>query len=310
MRVAILGSGFGLYCYLPAIMIGCRHQVVLPDRYRDRLRMRADVGRLSESVEWAGSDEAMLERADAVVISQRPADQVDRVRGCLRRSNIGSLILEKPLAPDPATALRLLEEIKRARKRFCIGYIFRYTEWGSALLTHARGTPGIIHISWHFRAHHYAVEARNWKRLVSSGGGAIRFFGIHLVALLAEMGYDRAVASCIGAEAVDEARTWRAIVAGAGLPDCHIDVDTNSDVKSFTVGDEHATLNFVRSDPLETVEDSNGFDYRVPTLMKLCRDFLESESPPSDFYRSSIELWRDIESKTAPGRDRLTPRVS
>jgi len=175
MKVAILGSGFGLYCYLPAIAVGCRQRVLLPERYRERLRRRADVGDLSESVEWARSDESMLQRAEGVVISQRPADQVDRVHDCLRRDNVGRLILEKPLAPDPAQASRLLEEIEYSQKRFCIGYIFRYTEWGRTLLTYGRSVQGSIHMDCHFRAHHYAVDAKNWKRLVSSGGGALRF---------------------------------------------------------------------------------------------------------------------------------------
>ena len=61
MRVAILGSGFGLYGYLPAIAVGCRQHVVLPERYRERMRLRADVGDLTDSVEWAASDDAMLE---------------------------------------------------------------------------------------------------------------------------------------------------------------------------------------------------------------------------------------------------------
>lgn len=311
MRVAILGSGFGLYCYLPAIAIGCRQHVLLPERYRERLRLRADVGCLSELVEWAPSDQSMLERAEAVVISQRPADQVNRVNDCLRRDNIGRLILEKPLASDPARASHLLEEIESSCKPFCIGYIFRYTEWGKALLMHAHNVSGSISIDWHFRAHHYAVDADNWKRRVSCGGGALRFYGIHLIALLAEAGYEKVVSSCIGAKAPDEAQTWQAVIVGTGLPDCHIKVDTNHNGKLFRVSAERAPrdrkLNITLSDPLETAAVDGKFDQRVAILTQLCRDFFQDQLRSGDSYWTAIRLWRDIEAKTRLERTRIAP---
>jgi hypothetical protein len=302
MRVAILGSGFGLYGYLPAIAVGCRQHVVLPERYRERMRLRADVGDLTDSVEWAASDDAMLERAEALVISQRPADQVDRVRDCLCRQSIAGLILEKPLAPDPAQAIRLLEEIEGSRKRFCIGYVFRYTEWGGTLLSLARNLTGNIHIDWYFRAHHYAVGAKNWKRRMSTGGGALRFYGIQLIALLAEVGYNQTVSSCIGAEAPDEAETWRAVITGTGLPECHINVDTNSADKLFRVGMEHAPggkrLSFMLLDPFDTAEAEGRFDARVAMLTEHCQSFFQKRSTTGDSYARSITLWHEIEAKT------------
>jgi predicted dehydrogenase len=300
MKVAILGSGFGLYCYLPAILIGCGQQVTLPDRYRDRLRMRADVGHLFQSVEWAASDDSMLDSADAVVISQRPADQVERAPDCLRRTNIQSLILEKPIAPDPGQAIRLLDQIERSGKRFCIGYTFKYTEWGRALLDCVRDLISPVTIRWSFRAHHYATSAHNWKRSVSNGGGAVRFYGIHLIALLAEAGYDRVIMSMVKAEKRGEAETWYAVLHGTDLPECHLEVDTNCANENFFILARHASTNvpftFVLREPFALHHVSNDFDHRVSFITMLCSELFSRDRPCSSHYRKSIELWSKVEA--------------
>lgn len=41
--IAILGSGFGLYGYLPALVAHCVQRVVLPERYRQRLEERSEL---------------------------------------------------------------------------------------------------------------------------------------------------------------------------------------------------------------------------------------------------------------------------
>ena len=113
---------------------GCRRTVVLPLRYRSRLEGRADVRHLAEAVQWVVDDERALEHADAVVISRRPADQVDLVRRNLGRENIGKWLLEKPLAPSPGEALRMIGELEASGKRFCIGYTLLQTPWAEGLL--------------------------------------------------------------------------------------------------------------------------------------------------------------------------------
>ena len=49
---AILGSGFGLYGYLPALVEGCEQPVVLPERYRARFDERSELARFAINVQW------------------------------------------------------------------------------------------------------------------------------------------------------------------------------------------------------------------------------------------------------------------
>ena len=191
MKFAILGSGFGLYGYLPALISGCDKQVYLPERYRAKLRERTDVRHFEDIVRWRSDDEAILEEVDAVVISRRPRDQEQLIRRCVDTPHIQALIIEKPLGMTPGSALAVLDALEASRKSYRIAYIFRYMPWTAQLrqALQSHDASDSIRIVWRFRAHHYAHRLRNWKRQVSEGGGALRFFGIQLIGLLAEIGY-------------------------------------------------------------------------------------------------------------------------
>ena len=176
MTCTILGSGFGLYGYLPAIL-ECGQHVLLPQHYRSRLRSRQDVRHLDGCVQWCTDEEDALRSSDTVIFAQRPADQMQRLGEYLKYPNIVRLLLEKPLAPDAGHAQQMLYELQNSRKRFRIGYNFRYTDWGRALrkLRKSAANEGLFLIEWKFRANHYASNVTTWKRRVSAGGGAFGF---------------------------------------------------------------------------------------------------------------------------------------
>jgi len=302
-RIAILGSGFGLYGYLPAVLTGCGKQVILPERYRQRLDSRADVGHLVDRIEWAPDELSALDRADAVVMSQRPVDQMARVIHCLDRRNIAAMLLEKPLAPDPLRARRMLQELDDSNKRFRIGYTFRYTNWGRDLLSwkDARGADGILRVSWSFCASHYASDSRVWKRYSSAGGGALRFYGIHLIALLAEMGYDEAVMSVIATDLPDEAENWRAVIVGTGLPDCHLRLESRAAADRFSVHDEGGgwpDLRVELTDPFAQSIANDMLDRRIDVLTQLCQDFFSGGEVSCPWYSRSVALWGKVEERT------------
>jgi predicted dehydrogenase len=303
MKVAILGSGFGLYGYLPAIVFGCGEHVLLPERYRARLQNREDVAELVDSIGWVRDEAAMLDAADALVVTQRPYDQVRWVEDCLPRHNIGRLLLEKPIAQNPLIASALLHQVFRRGVIVRIGYTFRYTPWAQKLLCKSRNKnlEGPIEIEWLFRAHHYRTDAKNWKRFVSMGGGAIRFFGIHLIALLAEIGYMDPLISEIAVDRPDEAENWRAIFTGPGLPEARIYLNSNSAVELFSVQSDEVQFRhndaFQEGPFQETVVDDK-LDRRVGGLIMLCRDFLHSNDQMPAWYPASLELWAKVENVT------------
>ena len=276
--ITIRGSGFGLYGYLPAV-IG--HGVVLPLRYKDKLSQMPQARVLSDQVQWVADDQTAQEQADTIIIAIPPEHQPSVAHAALALPNINRLVLEKPLAPTPAAALELLNELEDSGKEFRIDYIFRFTDWGKKLLQEK--SEDKLTIEWRFMAHHFKHQLNNWRRNEATGGGALRFYGIHLVALLAEMGYSKVIAS----ETDEESARWEATLAGSHLPDCHLLVDTKATQDKFIVTAGDTTL--ADQDSVFSITDPS-FDVRVPVLVKLYASFAD-EQP--DWYRAVILLWQN-----------------
>jgi predicted dehydrogenase len=303
MKVGIVGSGFGLYGYLPAIVRGCGERVLLSERYRPRLLERQDVACLAGSIEWLRDETAVLDAATAVVIAKRPEDQVHLIDDCLARGHIERLLLEKPLAPSPEAAEPLIQRILAARKIFRIGYTFRYTRWFGELLSVLKkgSTSDPVKLRWRFRAHHHRTGIKTWKRHAAQGGGPIRFFGIHLIGLLAELGYDSVSASEISPVVGAEADCWRATFNGPALPAFDVEVETNAAADEFHLSCGELLIDL--PDPFSTSSITGEFDRRVEALTELCSEFLYSEVQWLPWYQSSVRLWSEVESLTSFPRE-------
>jgi hypothetical protein len=304
---AIFGSGFGLYGYLPALVGGCEERVVLPERYRTRFGERSELAHFAINVQWEEDEFATMVCADGVVLALRPVEQRFWISRCLAHSNIKYLLLEKPLAHSPEVAAEILDDLIRSCRVFRIGYTFRYTPWGKKLFNTfnlTRGS-GLVSIHWSFLAHHFRYDLRNWKRFHSTGGGAIRFYGIHIIALLAEIGYRNVILSRAFGSFPDEVEKWFATFAGPGLPECEVVVDTRSAVREFRVDqvsssrDGLTTIFANLSDPFDSADEtfrSGQIDQRVSGLTLLCHSLREEGSNEYQWYDETIRLWASVES--------------
>jgi len=306
---AILGSGFGLYGYLPALVGGCAQRIVLPERYRARFYERTELARFDSDVQWGQDEAAVLDCAEGVVLALRPIDQGDWIPRCLARSNIERMLIEKPLVPSPEVAVAIFDDLIRSRKVFRMAYTFRYTDWGKRILRTlgTKRSNGLLSIEWSFLSHHYHHDLHNWKRFHKTGGGAIRFYGIHIIALLAEIGYRSVSLSQAFGTSYDEVDGWKATFAGSGLPECEVMVDTRSNISKFQVeqisnsNDGLATVFANLSDPYDSecaVCKVDRIDRRVPILSLLCRSLWEEGTNDYEWYHATIKLWRSIEEKT------------
>ena len=298
MTFSILGSGFGLYGYLPAL-IRCGHEVLLPDSYRATLEHRSDLRDLVKAIHWRKDEEAIRGEATACIVSRRPSDQSAWLDRFVRTARASSYILEKPLGVSPASAFKLLGLLEASQKKYRIAYTFRFLPWAQKLKTATAwsDTTEHIRIEWKFRSHHYLHQKQNWKRRVSEGGGALRFYGIHIIGLLAEIGYHDVTQSHCYANTSDECESWSAIFTGPNLKECHVLVDTNSDDTLFKIAglnNGHPILE--QPGPFESAVRSDGFDTRVAALEQLCESLTGETEPFYPWYATSIELWRLTEA--------------
>jgi predicted dehydrogenase len=302
---AILGSGFGLYGYLPALIEAGVETIFLPSRYKARFLNRPDVTHLISAVQWMPDETTALKNADTVVLALRPDMQEMWVARSLTMPNIKRLILEKPLAPSPAAALDLHNALINSGKCFRIGYVFRYTIWGRALrsMLSAGSLDGIneLKISWFFLAHHFRNNSIGWKQNCEFGGGIIRFYGIQLIALLAEIGYTNFLSSNAFGPNAEEPVKWVAVFSGENLPNCIIEVDSCASTDQFSVVYKKGAHCYLTKNvnPFDVESEGLITDIRIPLLQQLCCSIDQDSSNEYGWYHSALLIWREIEMLTA-----------
>lgn len=295
----IVGSGFGLYGYLPAIVESLGERVVLPRAYQARMAARAELAPLVPRVEWAGDMQESLERADTVVIATPPARQVEVARRCLELANVRRLVLEKPPAPTPAEAVALLADLRRHAKRYRIGYTLLHTAWGLALRWPVREAGDRVELTWTFMAHHFAKDLSNWKRRRSEGGGVLRFFGIHLLAFLGTHGYDDVRDSVFEGESAEEPRRWSAAFQGPAVPPCHVRVDSGAAAGVFRIeawAGARASPLIALPDPFAEEPTIGAHDRRIGALQRLLTSFHEDDTRYLSLYEKVNRLWAEAEA--------------
>ncbi len=298
----VVGAGFGVYGYLPALIETFGEAVILPRDYEAVVMARPELERYRARIHWAADIAAALAGATGAVIAVRPASQPEVLARCCAAANIERVVLEKPVAVDPARAAQVLQALERSGKRYRIGYTVLHTPWGRDLDWPRQGSD-TVHIEWTFMAHHFARDLPTWKRAHSQGGGALRFYGIHLLALLARAGYREAAESTLDGAQRDEPSQWRARFVAAGLPECRVLIDSRAATTGFTISRQGGPLLALR-DPFDApagAADADG-DRRIPVLASLLESFATPDDACYGLYERTNALWTAVESATTMAR--------
>lgn len=295
----IVGSGFGLYGYLPAVAETFGETVLLPEAYRAKVEARPELHPYLDAIQWTPDAQAALANADAVVVATPPRRQVEVAAQCLRLPGMRILVLEKPLAPNPREADALLNDLRRAGKRYRLGYTLLHTAWG-ARLELPRETQAVS-ITWTFMAHHFAYGLSNWKREHAQGGGPLRFFGVHLLALLVRHGYREARESTLEGEVGGEPERWQAVFAGPGLPDCRVLLDSRRTANTFRIASNDAPLVDL-TDPYAGEPAEGEADRRIGVLKRFLDSSRSADAALDAFYEEVNLLWRNTEDVTREKR--------
>ena len=186
----ILGKGFGLYGYLPAI-VNLGESVGTLSIYKSFIEARDDISSLSKYIQYFDNQDELIDRSNSLVVARRPEDQYRLVEEILRKNIKLNLCLEKPLTHSCVTSRYLANKLQEAQYQYRLGYTVEFTDWFFDIvnLFNNQSFKHLeLEISWNFHAHHYKNEINTWKRNPLQGGGAFKFYGTHLVYLLANIG--------------------------------------------------------------------------------------------------------------------------
>ena len=107
-----------------------------------------------------------------------------------------------------------------------------------------------VRIGWNFQAAHFRSNSpESWKANSQNGGGALRFYGIHLLACAAELGYQTVCSAAMDAAA----SRFTCKLTAETLPDLEIELDSHSKVpSSFSV--ENASSEIRELDGFSVIE--------------------------------------------------------
>ena len=294
MNYIIIGGGFGLYGYLPALLV-TGNRVLLPKKYRQRILSRPDLIELESQITWVPTLDDGLREAHTVIIATQPSVQVELVNRIVDDfCNVKRFYLEKPISETPLAGDNLLIKLKGKSKSVAVGFLFLQCLWIKQL-ENAVKSNDFVNILWTFEAHHFRNGIRNWKRYHNMGGGPLRFYGIHLIAVLSFLGYSYVESSKIESSNGYDATRWEAHFKHPNLAYCKVIVDTFNNSYIFKISTT-STIEVNMKDPFDEITtETENTDRRISMIVT----YLNDEGMNDLIMLRKINmLWMNIEEKT------------
>lgn len=177
---SILGSGFGLYGYLVAIShIGEARKIFILEEYLPLISNLKISQKTRKNIVPCKTLDELIENGDVIVVARRPVDQFEIIQNNIQLLKTKKLLLEKPVAPSPRQASKLLSLLEENKVNFSVGFLFRYLSWSDLIFNNSyQGKT--IKITWNLTE----KGKLSWKKN-KFGGGAVDLLGIHILAMMA-----------------------------------------------------------------------------------------------------------------------------
>ena len=301
MKYTIVGSGFGLYGYLPSLLVDSGATIFLPIKYQKEVVRRKELKSSLGVINWLQSEVECINHADVVIVASMPLIQNSLILSLTKEFKNKILILEKPLGQSPSDSLSILDRLKFFEFKFRINYSFIYCKWYPVLEEYLKvGTS--LQLNWQFKAHHFKNNLQNWKRIHEQGGGVLRFYGIHVIAMLSQLGYTRVTDSFILPNSMGDLIEWNATFIGANVPEFKVNISSDNDTQVFNVLkiDSNLPNSFLIkiNNPFELEVAMKGQDVRSSVIVKLIKSLSESDLSYNDWYCTTNSLWELVEKNT------------
>ncbi len=285
--IGIIGGGFGLYGWMPAV---ANHypdeKILMESRHKEKFFNRPELHIYLDKIEWVKTPRDIIFKGPNILILAIPPKSTKFYLESISHSNsIKTLIVDKPICETPEKSDFFIETIEaKGIKIFC-PFIFRFNSWFLELSDFLKySKEEVITIDWFFTADHYKFNKDNWKKDHNQGGGPLRFYGIHLIAVLMELGYTPS------RQSLDEV-CYFGVFTKENFPDVIVRVNTRADNDKFEIKglvDQRTPFDRV---VMEYTDDR----------IALLRNFLSyTELFPgelSTIQKLTVEAWKQIEQQ-------------
>lgn len=267
MKVGILGSGFGLYGYMPAFL-GLGMEVLTLNRYKRKIESRTELSGLLGEVKFLSSEEEIFHSTEVIAIARNPASQEKFIEGIA--TGFTHLFLEKPMTPSVEEHERCLEKLISLKQNFSIAYLFKYCDWwGKVKNSLNLSDNSSVVILWGV-----PESVNNWKSLDSEGGGIGSFYATHLIPLINDLGFEF--------EIQDFLHDSNLIIVARNLVGSTLKIKIfRAACQKFMIYEERGfskNLIYEAETPFGDIGRKGVPDARIPVLMNYISDKLESSS--------------------------------
>lgn len=284
--IGIIGGGFGLYGWLPAVATHYPNEkILIAERYKQKFFNIPELHIYYDRIEWIKTPRDIIFKGPSTLILAIPPKSVEYyLHSILNSKTIKTLIVEKPICETPKKSKDFIEQIKTKGIDVISPFLFIFSEWFGDLnyYIHLKDADEVITIDWSFKADHFKFDKNNWKRDHNQGGGPLRFYGIHLIAVLAELGY---VSS---RQSLDE-NCYIGVFTQDEYPDIIVKVNTNSDLTHFKINN---LINY-----LSPFNNTNWSDNRIPNIINLLQTMDFRIGMVENITKRTINLWEQVEKQ-------------
>ena len=294
----IVGKGFGLYGYLPAIILN-GFDLVLSNEYKSNIQKREDINKFINFIHWSKSIKEAIYLSDNIILAIPPKEQFKFLLENEKLISDKTIFLEKPIACSPKQSAILLKFLEEKKIKFYVNYSFIYLDWYKKLFNkiNSLNSNFNIKVNWEFKAHYIKTNVMNWKSDSQSGGGIIRFYGIHLIAVLIALEYENYKIIKLK----DNTQTIIFKIINVNKPEIEILINIDSNIDKFTIEmfensskNKYALVALKNKFEKKNKKKLKKLDRRVQNI----RDYLIDKNNPIqnlNFNKKVVKLWCEIE---------------
>jgi len=296
----ILGGGFGIYGYIPALAQRSISRIVVLEKHIDVINKREELKQYRSLIETASTREEIIKESNSLIISVPPLIQ-EKYLACMGANNYKYLVLEKPLAATPNEACKILEKSISLSESMRIGYSFSNTRWGNELINLGGfNKKGNVEITWHFYAHYLNADRFSWKGNHNEGGGSLRFYGIQLIALLGMVTGLVATHSSIVVDKFARPYLWRGEFINSQGGKIIINLNCCNKLEKFEIkiNSKDDIKRIKLKGPFSNEMEINGADNRVGILSKILETLGNDNKYHYKLYTDINNLWSAVEKIT------------
>lgn len=274
--IGILGSGFGLYGYLPAI---CQYypnkSILLVNKAKLILNSRSELSNYKRNIIWKENYEDIIKSSDFLIVAYPPFETQKLIKLILASSKIKKIIVEKPICDSPEKALFFLNQMNKANINIASSFIFIYTEWFNFFENHNDN----IKIHWQI----VNINHENsWKWNPNLGGGIINFYGIHLLSVCAYLGFSLKII-------LNNSKSSFEAVFQKQSQELKIKINYSKSKSFFNVNNIK-----VGETPFGNKNPIYKEDFRVSYINKLLIDFNNNSFALEELARETVLLWQSV----------------